>query len=49
MLYIVKVYEEGEVFEYEYGLLEHAEEHLSFEKGKAELYTYENGKETLMK
>lgn len=49
MLYIVKVYEDGEVYEYEYGLLEHAEQHLAFEKCKAEIYTYSDGKETLMK
>ena len=50
MLYIVRVYDGPvDIYEYEYGLLEHAKEHMAFEKCKAELYFYDNGKETLMK
>ena len=32
MLYIVRVYEDGEQYEYEYGNLHHAEEHIAMEK-----------------
>ncbi|MBQ2953164.1 MAG: hypothetical protein IJE07_06365 [Clostridia bacterium] len=48
MLYIVRVYEEDMVHEYEYGLPEHAREHLHWEKSPAELYVYRSGEETLM-
>lgn len=30
MFYIVKVYEGGQIYEYEYGLLEHARQHIHF-------------------
>ena len=42
MLYIVKVYADGEVYEYEYGLLEHAQEHMHMERYRAELYFWLN-------
>ena len=46
MLYIVKVWDEGELYEYEYGCIEHALEHIAIEKGCAKLYRYRNGVET---
>ena len=51
MLYIVRVYEDDTVYEYEYGNLRHAEEHIAMEKptAKVELYEYCNGKETKMR
>lgn len=51
MLYIVRVNEDGEQYEYEYGNLRHAEEHKAIEKptAKVELYEYCNGKETKMR
>ena len=36
-IYIVRVREEGDQFEYEYGLKEHAEEHLKSELIKGNL------------
>ena len=38
MLYIVKVWDEGNLYEYEYGCIEHALEHMKVEKGCAKLY-----------
>ena len=32
MLYIVKVWDEGNLYEYEYGCIEHALEHMKVEK-----------------
>lgn len=51
MLYIVRVKEDGEQYEYEYGNLRHAEEHLTMEKPtvKVEIYEYHNGKEIKVK
>lgn len=48
MLYIVRVKEDGEQYEYEYGNIRHAEEHLAMEKptAKVEIYEYHNGIET---
>ena len=48
MLYIVRVNDNGEQYEYEYGNLHHAEEHIAMEKptAKVALYEYNNGKET---
>lgn len=46
-LYIVKVYEDGETYEYEYGAKIHAFEHYHTElnKGnKADLFRYKDGK-----
>ena len=48
-LYVVKSYEDGEVYEYEYGNLQHAEEHLAMEKVPAEIYLYQKGELTLIK
>lgn len=48
MLYIVKVHEGDTLHEYEYGLPEHAYEHLHWEKYPAELYAYRNDEESLI-
>ena len=48
MLYIVRVYEDEQVYEYEYGLLEHAQAHMETEKCRAELYVWLNGREELI-
>ena len=42
MLYIIKVYEDGQIYEYEYGMLEHAQEHMRWERCYAELYRWKN-------
>lgn len=45
-LYIVKVYEDGEVYEYEYGSLKHALQHCEEEIAKGneiDIYRYNNG------
>lgn len=47
MLYIVKAFEGNEIFEYEYGNIQHAKEHYNQEKS-AELWKYEYGKEILI-
>ena len=46
MLYIVKVWDEGNLYEYEYGCIEHALEHMKVEKSCAKLYRYTDGVET---
>ena len=48
MLYIVKVNEDGQIYEYEYGMLEHALEHLQFESCYAELYVWMNRQEVFV-
>ena len=48
MLYIVRVFEDEETFEYEYGNQKHADEHMKMEKAHAELYLYQNGIEKFM-
>lgn len=48
MLYIVRAYDNGDVFNYEYGCIEHAEEHYKYE-GCASIIEYNNGKETIIK
>lgn len=48
MLYIVRVIDGGEIYEYEYGNLPHAKDHYDWEKSAA-IWLYENGKETLVK
>lgn len=48
MLYIVKAFEDGEVYEYEFGNLPHAEEQYNWENS-AELWLYVDGKETLIR
>ncbi len=45
MLYIVRVFEDGQIYEYEYGTLEHAQAHMNAETAHAELYVYMNGRE----
>ena len=47
MLYIIKVYEDGQIYEYEYGMLEHAQEHMRWERCYAELYIWKDGREEL--
>lgn len=48
MLYIVKAFEDYEVYEYEYENLIQAEEQYNWEKS-AELWLYVNGTETLIR
>ena len=48
MIYIVRVYEGLEVYEYEYGNEKHAREHLEWEKCHAELYVWMDGREWLL-
>ena len=48
MLYIVKVWDEGNLYEYEYGCIEHALKHMKVEKSCAKLYQYHDGAETLI-
>lgn len=48
MLYILKVTEDNETFDYEYGNIEHAEEQYKNEKS-AQLFEYNNGKYNLIK
>ena len=48
MLYIIRVFENDEMYEYEYGSLNHAEEQYSWENS-AELWLYKDGKETLIR
>ena len=49
MLYIVKVWDEDNLYEYEYGCIEHALEHMKVEKSCAKLYQYRDGVETAVK
>lgn len=51
MLYIVRVNDNGEQYEYEYGNLRHAEEHIAMEKptAKVEIYEYHNGQERMIR
>lgn len=48
MLYIVRVYEDGQCYEYEYGLLEHATLHFQSEKCCVQLLEYKNENENLL-
>ena len=48
MLYVVKVFEDGEVYEYEYGNLPHAEDQYNWEKS-AEIWLYVDNTETLIR
>ena len=48
MLYVVRVFEYSEIYEYEYSNLKHAQEHLSFEHCYAELYEWQNDTEKLI-
>ena len=44
VLYIVRVYEDGDVFEYEYGNIRHAKEQFELEC-KADIIEYDKGEE----
>ena len=46
MLYIVRVWDTGNLYEYEYGCIEHALEHMKVEMSCAKLYRYSDGVET---
>ena len=48
MLFIVRSFEDGEIYEYEYGNLAQAEEQYDWEMS-AELWLYVNGTETLIR
>jgi hypothetical protein len=48
MLYIVRAYEDGHKYEYEYGDKMHAIEHYKHEK-TAKIVAYDNGKEKIVK
>lgn len=48
MLYIVKVYESGEVYEYKYGNMDHALEHYANES-MAKIVQYHKGKELVLR
>lgn len=48
MLYIVKVFEGDDIFEYEYGNMGHALEHYEYEK-TAKIIEYHRGKEIILK
>ena len=48
MLYIVRVFEDGEIYEYEYESLRQAEERYEWEKS-AEIWLYAEEKETLIR
>ena len=48
MLFIVRAFEDGETYEYEYGNLAQAEEQYDWEKS-AEIWLYVDGKETLIR
>ena len=47
MLYIVRAFENGHVYEYEYDNIRHAYDQYDWEKS-AEILIYEDGKETLV-
>ena len=48
MIYIVRVYEDSEIYEYEYSNEKHAREHMAWEKCHAELYVWLDGREWFM-
>lgn len=48
MLYIVRAFDDGDIYEYEYGNLRHAEEQYDWEQS-AEMWVYVDGKEILLK
>ena len=48
MLYIVRVYEDGTAYEYEYGNMDHVLEQYNHEK-TADILRYENGEEKLIR
>ena len=48
MIYIVRVYDGNDVYEYEYGNEKHAREHMEWESCRTELYAWKAGKEWLL-
>ena len=48
MLYIVRVCEDGQIYEYEYGLLDHARQHMQMERCRAELYIWLDGQDVFL-
>ena len=48
MIYIVRVYENDQIYEYEYGNEKHAREHMEWEQRHAELYVWFHGREWLI-
>ena len=48
MLYIVRVFEDGNIYEYEHGNIEHASEQYAQEK-TAKLTVYHKGIETILR
>lgn len=48
MLYIVRVFEDGDTFEYEYGNMDHALEHYTSEKA-AQIIEYHKGNDKILK
>ena len=49
MLYIVRAYDTySDMYEYEYGYLNHAEEHFEREEN-ADIIEYDQGKETILR
>ena len=48
MLYIVRVFEDNDTFEYEYGNMDHALEQYTYEK-TADILEYKNGEEKLVR
>lgn len=48
MIYIVRAYDYGDMFEYEYGNLEHAEEHYENESD-ADIIEYNKGTEKILR
>ena len=48
MLYIVRVFEDGDTFEYEYGNIDHALEQYEHEK-TAKIVQYYKGKEIILR
>ena len=47
-LYIIRVFEDSEILEYEYSCIEHAREHMRTEKAMCELTEYDHGTEYLI-
>jgi len=48
MMYILRVYEDGAVYEYEYGNEAHAREHMNAEKAMCILTEYKDGNDYLI-
>ena len=48
MIYIVRVYDGENVYEYEYSNEQHAREHMAWEQCRTELYGWQAGREWLI-